>query len=341
MSIQIILAGLLTTIQDKGRFGFQQQGVIVSGAMDSFAFRVANLLVGNDEGAAALEVTLIGPKLRFERDALISICGGQLAPVVDGEPLPLWRPVYVQAGRSLEFGACQAGARAYMAVAGGFDVPLVLGSRSTYLRAGLGGYEGRALQAGDELPLGQPSSLAIAYMHMLCHAKESKTNPLPFGAANWSIGHEIRPAYSKEPTIRIVPGREYAHFTEESRQALVAARFPVSSQSDRMGYRLEGAILNLAEVCEPISEAVSFGTVQVPAGGNPIILMADHQTIGGYPKIAQIATVDLPLLAQLKPGEAVRFRMISQQESEALYLEHEMQTYQLSKAIEIRYKEMR
>jgi antagonist of KipI len=331
MSIRILHPGLLTTIQDTGRFGFQLHGVIVSGAMDSFALRAANLLVGNDQGAAALEMTLMGPRISFEKAALIAICGANLSPTIQGRPLPLWRSVYVESGSILEFGACQAGARAYLSAAGGIDVPIVMQSRSTYLRAGLGGLEGRALKTGDVLPLESPSGPAIRYIERETSLSDSR----PFHAANWYIGHEALPAYTKNPTVRAVRGRDYACFTEESKQHFFTGSFLVSTQSDRMGYRLEGAALSLKEAMEPISEAVSFGTVQIPGSGNPIVLMADYQTIGGYPKIAQIAASDLPLLAQVKPGDTIAFQEVSRQEAEALYIKMKLQMIMLAKAIEV------
>lgn len=339
MSIRILRPGLLTTIQDKGRFGFQQQGVIVSGAMDAFALRVANLLVGNAQDEAALEVTLMGPEMRFETDMLISICGGDLSPSVDGHPVPLWRPVYVRSGSTMEFGACKTGARAYMSVAGGFDVPKVMRSRSTYLRAGIGGFEGRALQGGDMLRAGIPSVHAAQYLTRLAGRKEARS----FHAADWFVRGDVLPAYAKNPVIRVIRGRQFDRFAGESQERFLNSGFQVTSQSDRMGYRLKGPILQLkdSEEGEMLSEAVSFGTVQVPSDGNPIVLMADCQTIGGYPKIAQVATVDLPVLAQVKPGETIKFAEISMQEAERLYFEREMEMIMVSKAISLRLKEGR
>ncbi|KQO12397.1 biotin-dependent carboxyltransferase family protein [Paenibacillus sp. Leaf72] len=338
MGIRIKHAGLLTTVQDRGRHGYRQQGIIAGGAMDDFALRAANLLVGNDAGAAVLEATLIGPKLIFEQDALIAICGGNLSPAVQGTAVPLWRPVYIKAGNELSFGNCVAGARAYIAAAGGIDVPLVMGSRSTYTRAAIGGFGGRALKAGDVLAIGEGASETLYYWEQ---EAEDRQDAAPFFATSWSIGSEGRPFYRKNPVIRFVPGRHFDAFTEGSRKHFLQSDFRISSQSDRMGYRLEGPRLSTVAALEPISEAVSTGTIQVPAGGSPIILMADHQTIGGYPKIAQVATVDLPLLAQAKPGETIRFKQITRQKSEELYIKHELQMQRLSMFIEIRYREER
>lgn len=339
MSIRILHPGLLTTIQDKGRYGFQQQGVIVSGAMDAFALRAANLLVGNEEHEAAIEVTIMGPAMRFEADLLISICGGNLSPAVDGCPIPLWRPVSVKSGTTLEFGACRSGARAYVAVAGGIDVPAVMRSKSTFLRADIGGFHGRALQKGDVLHPGALSSRAAHYAKCLTGRRGTR----PFHAAEWFIGGSLMPAYAANPVVRIIRGRQYEQFTERSKQLFLTSSFQVTPQSDRMGYRLNGPALecNERDGAEFISEAVSFGTVQVPYDGNPIILMADCQTIGGYPKIAQAVSVDLPVLAQVKPGETVRFAEISLQEAEKLYIRREMELEKMAKTISLYLKEGR
>lgn len=335
MSIRIGYPGLLTTVQDLGRAGYQRQGVIVSGAMDRFALRMANLLAGNAEGEAALEATLTGPALHFSQDALISVCGGDLAPEVDGRPLPMWRPVWVQAGRTVRFGGCRSGARAYIAVAGGFAVPPVMGSYSTYLRAGLGGCEGRALREGDVLPVGAPSGLSVHYME---HLRRS-AGPGPFAAPSWFAGP--LPDYSGNPPIRFVPGREYAAFTRESRERFAGRSYRLTPQSDRMGYRLEGPPLSLQERLEPISSAVAFGTVQVPEGGQPIVLMADRQTIGGYPVIAQVITADLPLLAQLRPGQRVRFAPVTVEQAEEQYIRGELELGITAAAIRHYMKERR
>jgi len=339
MSIRILHPGLLTTIQDKGRFGFQHQGVIVSGAMDAFAQRMANLLVGNEDNEGVLEITLIGPTMLFEADMLISVCGGDLSPAIGGAPVPLWRPVYIKAGATLEFGACRQGARAYVAVAGGIDVPKVMHSKSTFLRAGLGGLDGRALQTGDVLRHGAPSAQAAHF----ADACSQRSGSRPFYAAEWFAGDGLLPAYAANPVVRIIRGRQFGQFTEKSKQLLFECEFKVTPQSDRMGYRLQGPVLerNESDGPESISEAVSFGTIQVPPDGSPIILMADSQTIGGYPKIAQVTTVDLPVLAQVKPGETVSFAEVSLQEAERLYIRREREIMMISKAISLYLKDCR
>jgi antagonist of KipI len=330
MSVLVIRPGLLTTAQDLGRFGYQKHGVIVSGAMDPFAHRVANLLVGNAESEATLEMTLKGPVLEFETDALISLCGADLSPTIEGRPLPLWKPILVQRGQVLQFGTCRFGTRAYLAIAGGWQLPLVMGSRSTYLRAGLGGYQGRALREGDRLPVGSWSPASRELAEQLRQRQGSGV----FAAMDWGVTAELLPAYHSAPVIRAMRGNHFDLFSAKSREAFFSEPFRVTPQSDRMGYRLDGPSLTLSQPYELISEAVSFGTVQVPAEGKPIVLLADRQTTGGYPKIAQIATVDLPVIAQTKPGDLIRFTEVGRGEAERLYLEREQHIRMLKLGIQ-------
>ncbi|WML43956.1 biotin-dependent carboxyltransferase family protein [Neobacillus sp. PS3-40] len=314
MSIKVIRPGMLSTVQDLGRYGMQKYGVIVSGAMDSFALRVANILVGNTEGEAALEITMIGSKLEFRENLLIAICGGNLSPTIDGHIIPQWRPVLVKKGCILSFGAVKSGCRVYLAISGGFDIPKIMDSQSTYLRAGIGGFHGRSLKEGDVLLVKAPSDLAVR--RISCLFDRAGTNEV--AASEWSVSQKIFPAYTLNPIIRAVRGGQFNWFTIESRKQFFEEEFLVTPQSDRMGYRLCGQQLQLSEPRELISEAVTAGTVQVPSGGNPIVLLADRQTIGGYPKIAQVATVDLPILAQVKPGDKVRFQEIQLEEAQEL-----------------------
>jgi antagonist of KipI len=332
MGIKVLRAGLQTTVQDLGRYGFQQHGVIVSGAMDTFALRMANLLVGNEEGEAALEITLMGPRLEFEQDALIAICGADLSAKIDGVPARQWCPVYIKKGSILSFGGCVFGCRAYLAVAGGFAVKEVLNSRSTYLRAEIGGYFGRALQEGDELTIGLPAEWSGRKIQKLA---EQDAGMSPLG---WGISVDVFPNYDTNPMIRVVRGAQFNCFEQESRDEFLSSPFKVLPQSDRMGYRLKGPKLELSEPLEMISEAVASGTVQVPPEGQPIVLLADRQTAGGYPKIAQIISVDLPVIAQTKPGESLRFQIVSLEEAEALYVAREMQIEQVRRAIALRYQ---
>lgn len=326
MTIQVVQPGLLTTVQDLGRRGYQKYGVIASGAMDEVALRVANLLVGNAHGEAALEMTVLGPEVFFAGAALIAVTGGDLSPRLDGQAVPLWRPVYLPRGGMLRFGPCAAGCRAYLAVAGGLAVPVVMNSRSTYLRAGLGGFRGRALQAGDVLPLGQPGETGLRLQRQLAaHAGGG-----PLAAAAWCYGRGRLPREGEVTQLRALPGRQHAWFDAASRRRFFSEAFQVTLCADRMGYRLFGPQLSLEQPRELLSEAVAWGTVQVPADGQPIVLLADRQTVGGYPKIAQVARVDLPLLAQVQPGGQLSFREIALAEAQRLYLrrEQELQTLQ-------------
>ncbi|VBB09805.1 allophanate hydrolase subunit 2 [Lucifera butyrica] len=322
MSLTVVRPGLLTTIQDLGRTGYQKYGVIVGGGMDSYSLRLANLLVGNEEGEAALEITLTGPMLKIEGDVLMAITGGDLSPTVAGEPVPMGRPVYLKQGTVLQFGACRTGCRSYLAVAGGYTVPEVMGSKSTYLRAGIGGFRGRPLQPGDMLATNPTPAASVRFMKRLA----GKAPHTALAATSWYAGRGHIPL-AQPATVRAMRGGQYENFTPDSREQFWHSIFQVTPKSDRMGYRLTGPGLHLAEPLEMISEAVSLGTIQVPPDGNPILLMADRQTTGGYPKIAQVALADVPLVAQMKPGGKIRFQEISLLEAERLYIkrEHSMQ----------------
>jgi len=312
VTIKVVKPGMLSQLQDRGRYGYQQYGVIVSGAMDSLAHQAASLLVGND-GEATLEMTMLGPTLHFEEEALIAICGGDLQARIGDEPLPMWRPIVVPEDSTLVFGTAQVGCRAYLAVAGGFDVPQVMGSYATYARAGIGGYDGRALRAGDRLACKPPSAVGA---RMLERLRATADGAAPFTAARWSLSREMIPAYVEHPVIRITAGPQLSLLGEESQRALLTETYRISPQSDRMGYRLEGVPLRLTAPLEMLSEPVAFGTVQVPPDGQPIVLMADRQTTGGYPKAAQVVSADLPLLAQARAGSEISFRMVDLQEAQ-------------------------
>ena len=318
MSIRVVQPGLMTTIQDLGRIGMQQYGVVVGGAMDTFAIRVANLLVANEPNAAAIEVTLMGPTLAFEHDCLIAICGADLSPRINGHAIPSDRPIWVRHGSLIEFGAPVRGCRAYLAVAGGIDVPLIMNSRSTYLRAEIGGFQGRPLQTGDLLDLLPASQKATDRQRQMSERATQQSVVI----GRWFVGSDSDRSLNN-PTIRIVEGSQFDWFTRESREAFLSEEFSVTNHSDRMGYRLAGPPLRLMESRELISEAVTAGTVQVPPEGQPIILMADRPTTGGYPKIAQVASVDIPILAQMKPGSRMRFQIIPLEQAQGLYRSRE------------------
>jgi antagonist of KipI len=303
VSLRIIRPGLLTTVQDRGRYGLQHLGVVACGPMDPVALELANALVGNRNGEAAIEMTVLGPDIEFECDALVAVCGAQFDATLAGPALPLNRPVFMEKKSVVKTGRALVGSRAYLAVAGGIATVPVLGSRSTYLPARFGGLEGRLLRAGDSLPLIEDvASLSLQRYRNL----GSKKDMAGLHTVSWSAPALTLPA--REPiVIHAMEGRHYAHFDATSQRAFFEATWKVSPDSNRMGFRLAGAVLARAEAFEILSEPACLGTVQVPANGLPIALMADHQTTGGYPKIAEIAAADVPRLAQLAPGGTVRF----------------------------------
>ena len=333
MNCRVLHPGLLATAQDGGRRGHQHEGIPVAGAMDELAQRLGNLLVGNDEGAATMECTLVGPTLRFDEHTLIALAGADLGISANGTPLPLWRPICVPAGVTVSATAAVRGCRGYVAVAGGFDVPLVLGSRATYVRAALGGIDGRPIRRGDVLPLGVPSELSRRIAARVVGTRGHDRVVV----AHWGASASLIPFYSSSATIRLLDDEHTKLLTPESDERLWSAEFRVTAQSDRMGYRLEGGTLELSGPSELLSEAVAFGTVQLPPGGNPIVLMADRQTTGGYPRIGDVATVDLPLLAQLKPGDKLRFRPVSLEEAQRLYVAREENIAQARAAIALHH----
>ncbi len=311
MTIDVLKPGLFSTFQDLGRAGYQDLGVPVGGAMDEVAHRTANLLVGNDEAEATLEITLLGPTLAFGDGAWIALCGADLGAVVvlprghpDGVAVPLERPIRLAAGSVLRFGARRFGLRTYLAARGGFDVVPVMGSRSTHVRSGIGGLDGRTLRKGD----------AFATRHT-----DAAPPRVPLPRAVDPLLEALRRPGNDAP-IRVTPGREWDRFAPEAQAALVSQPMIVGPQSDRMGLRLQGPPLPIAVAGDMLSEAVAFGTVQVPPDGSPVVLMADRQSSGGYPRIAQVATVDLPRLAQLMPGESFRFERIDHATAQRLLL---------------------
>lgn len=294
-------AGLLTTVQDRGRYGYQRYGMPVSGAMDVFSLELANLLVGNEPGAACLEATISGPDLEFTGAIWIAISGANMAPHLNGMGIPMNTAIDVRPGDRLGFRGLKSGCRAYIAFAGGIAVPLVMGSRSTYLRAGIGGIQGRALMPGDELPLGELESLSPPGRFSNGSARRKpRLKKLPDG---------LIPEYKHEQTIRIISGPEAHYFEIVGLRSFLSTEYTVTAQSDRMGYRLTGEPIRHKEgMTNIISAGISPGTVQVPGDGQPIILMADRQTSGGYARIANVITADLTLIAQMRPGDKVRFK---------------------------------
>jgi antagonist of KipI len=285
--LEVVSPGMLSTIQDRGRPGRQADGVTPGGAMDPFALQAGNLLLGNEPGAAALEIALRGPTLRVLADGMVCACGADFGAALDGVPLRQWTVAAVRAGQVLSFAAGRDGAWAYLCVPGGIDVPVVMGSRSTHLRAGLGGLDGRALRAGDQL-----------------HVAGRDPGGAEVGRA---LPDALVPRYADSQEVRALPGPQDGLFTRSSLEAFFSTECRVSAQSDRMGYRLAGISLGEARG-EVLSAGTALGAVQVPSGGEPIVLMPDRQTTGGYPVIATVIAVDVPVLAQRPPGSIVRFR---------------------------------
>lgn len=297
--ITVVKPGWLTTVQDLGRYGHQHSGMPVSGPMDHRSYVIANRLVGNRDQEAALEITLKGPELLFERAAVVAVTGADLSPTINGVALPLWTSVLVKAGSRLTFGTRRSGARCYLAIAGGIDVPVVLGSRSTHVSSRTGGLQGRALAPGDCLIGVTPGP----------HQRAAIGRALP---------ERLRPSYSASAALRILPGPQCSSFTSQVFDMLTANPYRLSSRSDRMGYRLEGPRLTQGRAEARISDGTALGALQVPPDGRPILLMADRHTTGGYPIIAVVISADLHLAAQLLPGESVSFKPTTLPEAQTL-----------------------
>ena len=329
MSITVLKPGMLSTLQDVGRYGFQHLGVPVSGAMDLFSHRIANILAGNGADEATLEITLRGPRLRFDDDALIALCGADLSPTIDGLIAPEGKAVRVRAGSVLDFGDSVAGCRAYLAIHGGFDVPVVMGSRSTYESARIGGLDGRALRRGDVLSSGNAKSPAFPGL-----ARTLAVSKRSFAAPKWAVNQHIEKLGRSLQIVRILAGRHWDAFPNAARDALTSGEFRMAADSNRMGCRLEGPGDVAGGPTEILSEAVTFGTIQIPPSGKPIVLMADRQTVGGYPKIAEVVSVDLHLLAQLRPGDRLRFELVSLAQAQALWLKREQEIITIREAVE-------
>jgi len=313
-AIDVLAPGLLTSVQDGGRRGHAALGVGCAGAMDPVALRLANLLVGNAPDAAALEMTLRGPRLRVRDATLVALTGAGIEAHCDGAPLPAWRPVLVRAGAELAFGGMRHGARSYLAMAGGVALAPLLGSCSTDLNAGLGGM---LLSAGASLACG-PSDARTATA-----LRASLASRGPFAAAAWQLDPQPWFEATAARPIRVCTGTHFPQLDNAARRALFATQFLIGVDSNRVGYRLEGASLALREPLELISEGVVPGTLQLPPGGTPIVLMAEAPTSGGYPRIAQVIGVDLPRLAQRRPGDPVRFAETSLDDAQTRYLERE------------------
>jgi biotin-dependent carboxylase-like uncharacterized protein len=321
MSFEIIKPGLMSTFQDLGRLNHQSLGIPVAGALDVNAHRLANVLVGNSPAMATLEMTLIAPTLRATAPACIALSGADLGPAINGFAAPMNRPLVLREGDTLSFVRRKHGARVYMAVFGGYLLSNMFGSTSTYLRSAIGGFNGRSLKQNDMIQINR--SISDTDLELLAQNL-------------WDIKIYLRASLVKSCStkIRMIKSAQWADFTVESRANLITQPFKVTPISDRMGYRLEGPELKLSQPRQMISESVVFGTIQVPVGGQAIILMADRQTTGGYPKIAYVASVDHPLLAQMMPGDSFTFSLIDIAEAQQLDLKREQDLEDLEQQLQ-------
>jgi antagonist of KipI len=317
MSMQVLAPGLLGTLQDAGRRGYRHLGVGSAGAMDAYSHAIANLLVGNQARTPALEITMAGPRLRIGRALRIALCGADIVARCDGQDLPGWRPIDLPAGSELTLGACRGGARAYLAVAGGFVVSPMLGSSSTDLRGGFGGLAGQALVSGDVLSVGDGISDVDAIR-----------------IAPWWIDPAPDLDFASPAIIRMLPG----HDATSAPGSVFAHEWRVAAASNRQGLRLEGAAVQAADAHERISEPVAPGTVQLPPDGRPIVLLADAQTHGGYPRIGHAIVADRPRLAQLRPGDALRFVSCTAHEARRLHCEQQQRLARIALAIGTRLR---
>ena len=300
MKIKVIAPGVLTTVQDGGRFGHQAAGIPEAGAMDRASLALANGLVGNPADAAALELTAFGGTFEFDGDGTIALAGADMHPLRNGSPVPMNAVIEIAPGDRLELGAAAKGVRTYLAVSGGIDVPIVLGSRSTDLKSRLGGLDGRKLRAGDVLESGADGG-------SLRQAQGSPCEPVLQRLAQSTDPEDVT-------RIRFLFGPQDAMFAEDAKKTFTDSTYTLSAACDRMGYRLEGAAVLSLNGTDILSEGICFGSIQVPANGQPIVMMADHQTTGGYAKIGTVLSEDLPLLAQLGPGKRIHFVPVTLEE---------------------------
>jgi antagonist of KipI len=327
MNLRIIKAGLQDTVQDMGRYGWQHIGINPGGAMDKLSAQFANILVGNDLDEAVIELHFPASAFFFEQPSLIAISGADFSATVNGEEVPCLRPVLVSKYSILQFHRVERGSRAYLAVHGGLDLPQWLNSYSTHLKAGSGGYMGAALKKDDEIRFRKPADL--------CHLLGKKElEVLPWKTdSNWGDNNN-----SKE--ILVLPGHEWDLLTDKSKQAFFDRAFRITNHSDRMGYRLRSGSISTTSNEEVVSSAVTFGTVQLLPDGQLIILMADHQTTGGYPRIAHVITAHHSRMAQMKPGDLFIFRFTDQETAEELLIKQQQHLLQLQIACKFKLEEL-
>lgn len=319
MGIRVLKAGMLTTVQDLGRNGYQSQGFSVAGVMDVRSFKIANLLLDNPENEAVLEFTLIGPTLQFTSETIIAITGGDFQPTINGNPAPMYTALYMNRGDILKFGSARTGSRGYIAFSSYLDIPVVMGSRCTNLKSKIGGFKGRKLHDEDYI------SFRI------------KRRYLPFFLSRKLDLDEFD---QEEAELRVVMGPQCDMFTKDGIHTFLSETYMVTSDFDRMGCRMEGPFIASKNGSDIISDGIAFGSVQVPSHGKPIILLADRQTTGGYAKIATVATVDIPKLVQRKTDHKIRFKAITVEEAQKLYLEEEKEYVAMRNQIHTPCKEV-
>lgn len=298
MGMIIENGGILTTVQDGGRFGYEQFGVSPSGPMDLRSMHIANILVGNELQEACLEMTIMGPWIRFDSNGVIAITGADMQPTLDGKPVSMYRAIAVKKNQLLKFGMSNRGCRSYLAIAGGMDIPVLMGSKCTMVLHKFGGFEGRKLQKDDKITF----------------CKNIST--LPNMQARWILPEKFAEG---EHVLRVIMGPQDEMFTEKGIHTFLGEVYKVGQEFDRMGYRLEGPVIEHREDGNIISDGIVTGSVQVPTAGLPIVMLSEHQTVGGYTKIATVITIDLPIIGQCKAGDVIRFQAVTVEEAQALY----------------------
>lgn len=319
MGIRVLKPGMLTTVQDLGRVGYQSQGFSVAGVMDVRSFKIANLLVDNPENEPVLEFTLIGPTLEFTSDTIIAITGGNFNPTINGEPAPMYTAIYMHRGDILKFGSAITGSRGYISFSSYLKVPTVMGSRCTNMKSSLGGFKGRKLQTDDFILF------------------RIKRRYLPYFLSRTLTPDDMD---QQQVTLRVVMGPQDSAFTREGIQTFLSSTYTVTNEFDRMGCRLDGPYIASKNGSDIISDGICFGSVQVPSHGKPIVLLADRQTTGGYAKIATVASVDIPKLVQRKTDDKIRFRAITVYEAQKLLLEETAEFDRMRKIIHQPCKEV-
>lgn len=319
MGIRVLKPGMLTTVQDFGRYGYQSQGFSVAGVMDRRSFRIANLLLDNPENEAVLEITLIGPTLQFTSETIIAITGGDFTPTINGEPAPMYTAIYMNRGDVLKFGSARTGSRCYVAFSSYLDVPVVMGSRCTNLKSGIGGFRGRKLMEDDYIGF------------------RIKRRYLPF-----FLSRKLEPDdYDQDKAVlRVVMGPQDDRISHQGIETFLNSEYTVTSDFDRMGCRLDGPFIAPKETSDIISDGIAYGAVQVPSHGKPIVLLSDRQTTGGYAKIATVITADIPKLVQRKTDHRIRFEAVSVQEAQHIYLKELHDIEELRKIIHQPCKEV-